>query len=71
MEECRVAVDGPTNENELRDMAEEDLEEGMDRMQDEGGGVVEQNFPAGAPVLRNDLTPHSTGTEVNIPNLGS
>jgi hypothetical protein len=36
--------------------AEEDKEEGMDRMVDEGGGVVEQNVPAGAPILRNDLT---------------
>jgi hypothetical protein len=39
----------------LDDRAEEDKEEGMDRMMDEGGGVVEQNDPAGAPILRNDL----------------
>lgn len=41
--------------NSLLDGAEEDHEEGMDRMMNEGGGVVEQNFPAGAPILRNDL----------------
>ncbi|KUO96292.1 hypothetical protein [Ferroacidibacillus organovorans] len=33
----------------------EDIEEGIHRMMDEGGGVVDQNFPAGAPILRNDL----------------
>lgn len=35
--------------------AHEDIAEGIDRMADEGGGVVDQNFPAGAPILRNDL----------------
>ncbi len=33
----------------------EDTTEGVDRMTDEGGGVVDQNFPIGAPILRNDL----------------
>lgn len=33
----------------------EDIAEGMDRMMDEGGGVVEQNVPIGAPIARNDL----------------
>lgn len=35
--------------------ADEDIEEGMSRMEDEGGGVVEQIDPAGAPILRNEL----------------
>jgi hypothetical protein len=33
----------------------EDVEEHIHRMADEGGGVVDQNDPAGAPILRNDL----------------
>ncbi|MCI0183105.1 MAG: hypothetical protein OWR52_06730 [Acidibacillus sp.] len=33
----------------------EDITEGIDRMADEGGGVVDQNFPIGAPILRNNL----------------
>ncbi|KYP80092.1 hypothetical protein [Ferroacidibacillus organovorans] len=37
----------------------EDIEEGIHRMMDEGGGVVDQNFPAGAPILRNDLVASS------------
>jgi len=35
--------------------AHENIAEGVDRMADEGGGVVDQNFPSGAPILRNDL----------------
>lgn len=33
----------------------EEMEEHIHRMADEGGGVVDQNSPAGAPILRNDL----------------
>lgn len=33
----------------------EDIEEGVHRMMDEGGGVVSQNDPVDAPILRNDL----------------
>ena len=33
----------------------EDIDEGIHRMMDEGGGVVSQNYPEGAPILRNDL----------------
>jgi hypothetical protein len=36
-------------------LAEEDIQEGMSRMIDEGGGVVEQTDPQGAPILRNSL----------------
>ncbi len=35
--------------------AHADIEEGVDRMADEGGGVVDQHSPSGAPILRNDL----------------
>ncbi len=35
--------------------APEDMEEHIHRMADEGGGVVDQNFPAGAPIARNSL----------------
>lgn len=34
---------------------EEDIAEGMDRMMDEGGGVVEHHASEDAPVSRNDL----------------
>lgn len=33
----------------------EDIEEGIHRMMDEGGGVVSQCEPEGAPILRNHL----------------
>ncbi len=34
----------------------EDIVEGMERMADEGGGVViDHSFPLGEPMLRNDL----------------
>ncbi|GIM44677.1 hypothetical protein DNHGIG_02260 [Collibacillus ludicampi] len=58
MEPMEPEINRKVNEssNVLNDLAEEDKEEGMDRMVDEGGGVVEQNVPAGAPILRNDLT---------------
>lgn len=39
----------------LKQAVEEDISEGMARMADEGGGVVEQNWPMGAPIARNDL----------------
>ncbi|MGE5674900.1 MAG: hypothetical protein ACM3XM_13675 [Mycobacterium leprae] len=35
---------------------EHTIYEGMDRMQDEGGGVVEQVNPPGDPMLRNRPT---------------
>ena len=35
--------------------ATEDMEEHIHRMADEGGGVVDQNYPAGAPIARNSL----------------
>ncbi len=35
--------------------APEDMEEHIHRMADEGGGVVDQNFPVGAPIARNSL----------------
>jgi hypothetical protein len=35
--------------------AEEDVEEDINRMADEGGGVVDQHFPVKAPILRSDL----------------
>ena len=31
------------------------IAEGVERMVNEGGGVVDQNFPSGALILRNDL----------------
>jgi hypothetical protein len=51
---------GPQQEGDdqqLHDVhaAEEDIQEGMSRMIDEGGGVVEQTDPQGAPILRNSL----------------
>ncbi|CAB3394412.1 MULTISPECIES: hypothetical protein [Kyrpidia] len=36
------------------DPAKEDIEEGMDRMMNEGGGVVD-HYHEHVPVLRNDL----------------
>lgn len=36
-------------------VAHEDVEEGIHRMMDEGGGVVSQCEPEGAPILRSDL----------------
>lgn len=33
----------------------EEIEEHVHRMADEGGGVVDQNYPAGAPIARNSL----------------
>ena len=33
----------------------EDVAEHINRMADEGGGVVDQNYPAGAPIARNSL----------------
>ena len=33
----------------------EDVEQHINRMADEGGGVVDQNYPAGAPIARNSL----------------
>lgn len=49
--------DGPQEvlSGQFTQSAHEDIEEGVHRMADEGGGVVDQNFPAGAPILRNDL----------------
>ena len=44
-----------TAERDQEPSAHEDVEECIHRMADEGGGVVDQNFPAGAPILRNDL----------------
>lgn len=34
---------------------QEEIDEDLSRMMDEGGGVVDQNSPSGAPVHRNDL----------------
>lgn len=62
-----ITMEHPENEDRLLDMAEEDMEEGMDRMQDEGGGVVEQHLPAGAPVLRNDLVLPPDDADYDIP----
>lgn len=43
------------DKNETQSM-QEDINEGMERMADEGGGVVvDHSFPLGAPKLRNDL----------------
>lgn len=44
--------------NQLAQAAEE-IEAGMDRMQNEGGGVVEQSDPAGTPMLRNNLAQYA------------
>lgn len=33
----------------------QDVEEHINRMADEGGGVVDQNYPAGIPIARNSL----------------
>ncbi|MHB1628442.1 MAG: hypothetical protein ACYCVB_08705 [Bacilli bacterium] len=38
-----------------------DIEEGVDRMADEGGGVVDQHSPSETPILRNDLVRPSVG----------
>jgi hypothetical protein len=37
------------------DRAEEDKEEGMDRMENDGGGVVPENTPESTLVQRNEL----------------
>ncbi len=55
--------DGPQEvpSGQVARSAHEDIEEGVHRMADEGGGVVDQNFPAGAPILRNDLVRPTIG----------
>ncbi|ADG07281.1 hypothetical protein [Kyrpidia tusciae] len=49
-----VRSDIPVQSMSSAEKAEEDIEEGMDRMMNEGGGVVE-HYHENAPVHRNDL----------------
>ena len=41
----------------------QDVEEHINRMADEGGGVVDQNDPVGAPIARNSLLGTSDATD--------
>ena len=44
------------DDDDVNQSANEDIVEGMERMADEGGGVViDHSFPLGEPMLRNDL----------------
>ncbi len=43
------------SQSDYQQPVHEDIDEGIYRMMDEGGGVVNQNYPEGEPILRNDL----------------
>ncbi|UOF90650.1 hypothetical protein LSG31_22815 [Fodinisporobacter ferrooxydans] len=55
MNDSMSSYDDPNESWKYQSPPEEDIEEGMSRMEDEGGGVVEQIEPLGAPIHRNAL----------------
>jgi len=62
MEKSTASIPATVHEGNLEQSMHEDIEEGIHRMMDEGGGVVSQTGHDGKPILRNDLVDAHTYT---------